>query len=1244
MIEDIRYLQYMDQDTDLKLLPPEAVLRKKNLRSNNHDGKRGVNIAIGGTALRATFPDYDIVGWCQDVERKAVICFLKQNISPFYKKIIRYYLETNDYDNILTNSAIYLGDFVDADVVGDMLYWSDGGEPKKINIKKAVNYGDTSVPERDRYVNVSSENLKHLVRAAKAYPVWPEMLVKYENELMTHRNYLRGALYQFRYQYVYDDDERSAWSPVSNVPFPNNEAAINAIYAQEENKDNRISITYYVGKENVKSINFAFRKGNFGHWKQFARRNVFDEDGKRLPSMPVNGTRVIKFYGNEITYGLDQQEVERLFHDVPLQTKHQRFINGSNLIYANYYSGYGNIDVGLDLDVEREKVDFTDEFILPISDWTPISSPAIGMIYFNPFVIDGQDDLWEFQSGDEVDIAIQYYDSGITETVTIVHTCADNDTFEVIWENVKSIFIDIVGEENVFIESGDAIDNKYAAIVGRKDSMKYITSILGWVKRGWITQHNCVKTIEGNKAFTFHLGNKLNISDLLAVSIEYYDTGEGANVTQTFTKNILTESVNVLVDSFVAWFEDNFVDADIETVGALVVIPDFGGGEDITEIVAKYVFSNEGITPISTWKNGSSVEVGIVYYDKVGRSGGVQGEETVYVPFYGTGEDYPTGGGVPFHYQNKIKTTIQGYPPEWAHSYQLVVSPKRKGFFQYLTDKLERDAEKGMVKIFLNDAILEGITFNSNVNYGYYDFQKGDRVRFLARFTGDGHTYVSDDYSTFKLVDLQIIEVGYKTGDNQYQEDDAEGNSQSFIFDEHGNKIKKRTAEYLLVKDFDFEALFLDRLGVLLEVYTPESIDDDNNVFYETGKRYSVSNPGSNQRQHSESTVILDKGDVYIRPRMRTVDKVFLCEDAHYSDIYESNVWDRGRPNIYIENAKGRWFDAQLKHSKKYLRDSINGLSDFDSESTVLDLKHGSINALTESGYILKVNQDRKNTSIYIGRTVFDQASGQQGYVGLSDKLIGTVMPSQMDYGTVFTKSVLSVNTHQYFFDVFKGSVVRDAYNGPFPISSYGFTSYFKKIASEMINEGIENCDVHFGWNGKHQELFVTTNVNGDVKTVVFSEADNKWSFESDSAEMYLWFGDTFLAWKDHKLWEHNTESDTIYDTPIDTEVDVVFNAVPIKNKIFNNVQVKGSGNWEADVEVIEEGNTTMESKLFTSDFKTKQQIKWANFRRNTKESANESLALVNGSRLRGRLLKLKLKGTGEIAWATVKSILSEKS
>src|SRR5690606_32689204 len=95
-------------------------------------------------------------------------------------------------------------------------------------------------------------------------PPHKPLLANYQTDANTKTNNLRNKLFQFRYKYIYEDNEESAWSPISKVPLPLSEVAFRP-YSYFQNKENNVlRLTLETGSELVKAIKIAAREGNTG--------------------------------------------------------------------------------------------------------------------------------------------------------------------------------------------------------------------------------------------------------------------------------------------------------------------------------------------------------------------------------------------------------------------------------------------------------------------------------------------------------------------------------------------------------------------------------------------------------------------------------------------------------------------------------------------------------------------------------------------------------------------------------------------------------------------------------------------------------------------------------------------------------------------------------------------------------------------------------------------------------------------
>ena len=196
-----------------------------------------------------------------------------------------------------------------------------------------------------------------------------------------------------------------------------------------------------------------------------------------------------------------------------------------------------------------------------------------------------------------------------------------------------------------------------------------------------------------------------------------------------------------------------------------------------------------------------------------------------------------------------------------------------------------------------------------------------------------------------------------------------------------------------------------------------------------------------------------------------------------------------------------------IRHSNPYLQNTqINGLSTFESLSyKELNDIYGDIIAIYELGNTLKCYQERKASSIGIGRTEYMDADGKITVTN-SDQLLGGVRYSPSNFSTVFPESIMRNNRYIYGFDIYNGVMWRDSANGIFPISgryaeaggdsNYRMATWFKDKAKELLVSGIGHCDVMSVWDEEFKNLhvtFVDYEEETHNETIVFHEPSNRW-------------------------------------------------------------------------------------------------------------------------------------------------------
>jgi len=153
-------------------------------------------------------------------------------------------------------------------------------------------------------------------------------------------NHLFKKLFQFKAQFVYDDYEVSAWSPISKYQFPNTVADI----ARPDDfvlQDDTILITVPTGSSIVKKVRIAAKEVNASDF------SLITEIDKTDYLLKDNSTYVYTFTNEGNYVPLEVNESIKLFDNVPKLSKSQDLIFGNRLVDGLIVEGYDNVNIDL---------------------------------------------------------------------------------------------------------------------------------------------------------------------------------------------------------------------------------------------------------------------------------------------------------------------------------------------------------------------------------------------------------------------------------------------------------------------------------------------------------------------------------------------------------------------------------------------------------------------------------------------------------------------------------------------------------------------------------------------------------------------------------------------------------------------------------------------------------------------------------------------------------------------------------
>lgn len=339
----------MDQDSDERLVESTSYRYALNVRSMSADGSNigAIENVKGNTLVSYTLPSgtNKVIGSFDYKVYNKVYYFVYNSASDH--SILEYNATSNSIAKVLQNSVLNFDpaflitgiNVVELDLNNHLLYWTDNNEePKKINIEKGKFHSAGNFTQ-----GYTSPFLAEFIYRIKT-PQVCEPICAYANDATKNINLLTNKLFQFKVQYVYDDFEKSATSPISLVALPdlicqNNPAPF---------VGNNIQVTVDTGSTIVARIKILAREGNTGDFFEIA-----DLD-KALLTIASNSTYTYAFYNDKVYNTIDINESIKLFDNVPLKSQAQELIEGERIVDGNILEGFDPVTPNARIDLALE--------------------------------------------------------------------------------------------------------------------------------------------------------------------------------------------------------------------------------------------------------------------------------------------------------------------------------------------------------------------------------------------------------------------------------------------------------------------------------------------------------------------------------------------------------------------------------------------------------------------------------------------------------------------------------------------------------------------------------------------------------------------------------------------------------------------------------------------------------------------------------------------------------------------------
>jgi len=620
----------------------------------------------------------------------------------------------------------------------------------------------------------------------------------------------------------------------------------------------------------------------------------------------------------------------------------------------------------------------------------------------------------------------------------------------------------------------------------------------------------------------------------------------------------------------------------------------------------------------SELKRGAEHNWGIIYEDEAGRMSTVVPIGQLYVKTIV--EDFPNTLYQPDTYPcARPRFTINHQPPSWARKWRIA----------YGGNNIRRFIQISPVAGGLTTSRIEWDISNYE---GYIDSIKPSSLQTVTpTIEGRLRLLVNDAGLTeSNVVDLRVLESSTATSIHTPITDNT---------------------NYL-------------NTGALVEYY--EYQQSQNIIYNEFSQAYDVLFDGNdwyhagniqNQNTGQPSVVELPYGDVYVRQRLYydsypsgSVVWQSPIVDPNYSDFFDSDDISIGRINLEDPRYRLRILTNALRFSRNIIFNSgIVGINSFNENDLVeLGANYGTITSMRMVGYVMKVLQEERLTSIYIRRRQIYSADGSPT-LATTDATIGSVNVSDENYGCQNPESVAVEGRHLYYYDHNHGVLVRDAPNGQYPISQYGQVVFFRQRAIPQTTKAIGVFD-------KQALRYILTFVNENI-TMSFDENNNKFrSFHDYIPEMYGTEGISLVSFKDGELWMHNSDivpRCSYYGVKYRQKITFIARPdPPLGNKIADSIEIHSNKVWEATDGAGGHNITTipktgydlgMKSRLSASKFKQYENHFAAAFLfdANTPNMPSEEYALMNGRRLRDYLFQITLENNHD-DYVTLLSVITK--
>ena len=356
----------MDTDSAPELIAKNDYVEGFNIRNTgNKPGEEGYVVSIeSNTLIPLTLPAgiNKCIGSAQFENVRKIYKFIYNSQNRHLITEIDYDTDTEtiiftnlvDSDNVDVLNLSSDNYVTDIKLLEDLLIFRNSlDEPCLINIKKLKD-GSYGVITKDDFLLIK-----------KPPSVTPSAY--YAEDQFFYTNLLQGKLFQFRNQFIYEDEEASVWSSMSNRAIPEEESNPNVGFVSTIN--NCLVVSVDIGSNRVTELNIAARQGNldWAYIKNIKRSEILAITDTVVATNsqvyeaynPLTNIYSFVFHNNGLYSPVDVLETDLLQDYIPKKSEALEVIsgrgdvnsNGSILCLGNNTEGYTRPNTSVDINV-----------------------------------------------------------------------------------------------------------------------------------------------------------------------------------------------------------------------------------------------------------------------------------------------------------------------------------------------------------------------------------------------------------------------------------------------------------------------------------------------------------------------------------------------------------------------------------------------------------------------------------------------------------------------------------------------------------------------------------------------------------------------------------------------------------------------------------------------------------------------------------------------------------------------------